>query len=62
VVAEIFVCRLYLQHFTKRRTYIPNSEGLNFAMGLGLGHEIEFKYFDKNGYFLVSIGTSGFWI
>ena len=23
-----------------------------------LGHEIEFKYFDKNGYFLAKIGTS----
>ncbi len=24
----------------------------------GLGHEMEFKYFDKNGYYVVLIGTS----
>jgi hypothetical protein len=51
VVAEILVCRLYLQ-------YIPNS--VRTWDLLGLGHEIEFKYFDKNGYFFVSKGTSRF--
>ncbi len=53
MVAEILVSRLYLQ-------YIPNSVRTQFCHGLGLGHDIEFKYFDKNGYFFVSKGTSSF--